>query len=260
MEPWDGPAAISFTDGDWVGAVLDRNGLRPVRYEITDDGLMILGSEIGIVTTDDAHVIEKGRLAPGEMMAIDLTKGKLYHNPEIKKDIKNRKPYGQWLKENIVKLESIQAEQPNGQEKKTDLTLLQREQIFAFSPEDLKEIIRPMIMTSKEPVFSMGDDTPLAVLSSKPRLVYSYFKQRFAQVTNPPIDPEREELVMSVNMYLGARKSFLEETPGHAHLIELDTPILTDEGFTKLESLGDGSFRSDFVWLLLVTGLRLPLE
>ncbi|MBI2871230.1 MAG: glutamate synthase large subunit [Candidatus Omnitrophica bacterium] len=244
-EPWDGPAALAFTDGRWLGAALDRNGLRPARYEIRDDGIIIMGSEVGIVPVDEARIVEKGRLGPGQMIAVDLAEGRLYKNVEIKSMIKGLRPYGDWVRNRIVKIDDLKSEAPSdGKDTSRGLTTTRLQQIFGFSPDDLKEVIKPMVTTAKEAVFSMGDDTPLAVLSEKPRLLYTYFKQRFAQVTNPAIDPEREELVMSVNMYLGSRRSLLEETPDHAHLVELESPVLTAEQFGKLKGTRDARFRA----------------
>ena len=245
-EPWDGPAALAFTDGDVVGACLDRNGLRPARYKITDDNFVIMGSEVGIVAVDDAHVVEKGRLGPGKMIAVDTKRGGFLSDDEIKSRVCNQKPYGKWAKRHLFQLGEAPKTSTDGAHL-TQLGLFQRQRAFDYTLEDLSLVIKAMILEAKEPVFSMGDDTALSVLAKKPRLLYSFFKQRFAQVTNPPIDPLREELVMSLDTYIGARSSLLEETPEHAHLIHLSTPILFNEDLEALRNLRDPKFQSQAI-------------
>ena len=239
IEPWDGPAALAFSDGTVAAAALDRNGLRPSRYKITRDGLVILGSEAGIVEVDDADCIEKGRLGPGQMIAVDTSTGQVYHNDEIKERYANRQPYGEWLARNFVHLEtrvdhdtpevdgSLPAAPP-----REDLPALWR--AFGYTFEDIKYVVEPMGHDGEDNKWSMGDDTPLAVLSHKPRPLYVYFRQRFAQVTNPPIDPLREGVVMSLDTFLGRRHNLLEETEGHASLLAVSTPVLLDDEFVAL--------------------------
>ena len=243
-EPWDGPAALVFSDGRTIGACLDRNGLRPSRYKITDDGLMCLGSEVGLLAIDDAHVIEKGRLAPGEMIAIDTVAGKLLKNDEIKATYAKKRPYGTWLRENIhdiVSKLSLEALPAPG------ASLVQQQLSAGYTEEELNtvpSIIKTMAETGEEAIGSMGDDAPLAVLSKKPRLLYTYFKQLFAQVTNPPIDPIREKLVMSVEVLAGAHRNWLEETPEHARLLRLQSPVLTNPEIQQILALKESTFHS----------------
>ncbi len=250
-EPWDGPAAVAFSDGVTVGAVLDRNGLRPARYKITRDGLLIMASEVGVLEIPDSEVVEKGRLGPGQMIAVDTAKGKLLRNDEFKKDIARQKPYGQWLKDNLFRVDSVGLQWDEYTSSMDPVELIRFQKAFGYSGEELDIFISPMVIDAKESVGSMGDDTPLSVLSKRPRLLYTYFKQLFAQVTNPPIDSLREELVMSLNTALGPRRSLLEETPEHAKLIKFSSPILSQEEMEWLkglpESMTDGSdVRSGF--------------
>jgi len=237
-EPWDGPAALCFTDGLTIGACLDRNGLRPARYKLTDDGIFSIGSEVGTIEFDDAHVVEKGRLAPGEMIAIDTVAGKLLRDSEIKAALAARKPYGAWLKDNLIRLSDVAPGPVKEPSEPLDiLTLAQRQITFGYTAEELDIILKPMVRDGAEAIGSMGDDTPLAVLSLQPRLLYTYFKQLFAQVTNPPIDPIREKLVMSLNVSLGWRRNLLAETPEHARLIQSDSPILFEHELAALRNL-----------------------
>jgi glutamate synthase (NADPH/NADH) large chain/glutamate synthase (ferredoxin) len=239
-EPWDGPAALCFTDGITIGACLDRNGLRPARYKLTDDGLFSIGSEVGTIVFDDAHIVEKGRLAPGEMIAVDTAAGRLMRDAEIKAHLAARKPYGEWLKSNLLRLSELVGEDVKEPAGPVDiLTLAQRQITFGYTTEELDIILKPMLKDGTEAIGSMGDDTPLAVLSLQPRLLYTYFKQLFAQVTNPPIDPIREKLVMSLNVSFGWRRNLLAETPEHARLIESESPILVENEFTVLRNLAD---------------------
>ncbi|MFN3476044.1 MAG: glutamate synthase central domain-containing protein, partial [Candidatus Methylomirabilales bacterium] len=241
MEPWDGPAAVAFTDGVVVGATLDRNGLRPARYKVTEDGLVIMASEVGVIEVDDSQVVQKGRLGPGQMIAVDTKRGLLFLNEELKREVSQRRPYRAWLSRQILRLSAP----PPAAYLPPDRGWLLRQQLaLGYTAEDLNLVLKPMFVEKKEPVGAMGDDTPLAVLSKYPRLLYSYFKQRFAQVTNPPIDPLREQLVMALNMYLGARGSFLEETEEHAKLIALQSPILFEDELDHLRSLSDPAFAS----------------
>ncbi len=224
-EPWDGPAALAFTDGTIAAAVLDRNGLRPARYKVGDDNIFVMASEVGAVEMDDAHVVEKGRLGPGQMIAVDTASGTLLRNDEIKERAAAAQPYGDWLERRLYALGEIETQRPSVPDR-DELARLQRS--FAYTTEEAHLILRPLYAQAVEPVGSLGDDTPLSILAAKPRLLSSYFKQRFAQVTNPPIDPLREQLVMSLYTYLGPRGSLLEGTEEHAGLLRLDAPVLAD--------------------------------
>jgi glutamate synthase domain-containing protein 2/glutamate synthase domain-containing protein 1/glutamate synthase domain-containing protein 3 len=251
-EPWDGPACLVFTDGLTVGACLDRNGLRPSRYKLTQDGILSLGSEVGTIEFDDAEIVEKGRLAPGEMIAVDTVRGVLLRDDEIKAQLSTRKPYGVWLKANLLRIENVVSPEPAPSTEPLDiLSLTQRQLSHGYSTEELEMILKPMVQTSAEAVGSMGDDTPLAVLSLQPRLLYTYFKQLFAQVTNPPIDPIREKLVMSLNTVLGWRRNLLAETPEHARLVQLNSPVLFEHELAALRDLEGKGFSSasiDSTW------------
>ncbi len=215
-EPWDGPAAVVFSDGRFVGATLDRNGLRPCRYKLYDDGLIVMGSEVGVVPLDEKKVVRKGRLGPGRILAVDTREGKLLENDAVKEFVALRQPYATWCKKNVFSL-SDHAKPFVANHNTVNLIDLTLQQIsFGYDLEELRELLKPMATSGGEPVGSMGDDTPLAVLSKRPRLLYDYFKQLFAQVTNPPIDSIREKVVMSLSTYLGRRPSWLEETEAHA--------------------------------------------
>jgi glutamate synthase (ferredoxin) len=225
QEPWDGPALLVFADGRCVGATLDRNGLRPARYCITSDGFVVMGSETGVVELEESRIIEKGRLGPGQMLAVDLEQGRLLRNWEVKAEVAARHPYGDWLSQHRRNL----VPQPWTQERQLgDLELLQQQTAFGFTAEDFELVIEDMAGAAKEPTYCMGDDIPLAVLSDKPHLLYDYFKQRFAQVTNPPIDPLREKLVMSLEMHLGRRGSPLRPEAASAAVLHLASPILNE--------------------------------
>ncbi len=237
-EPWDGPAALVFTDGLMIGACLDRNGLRPARYKLTEDGIFILGSEVGVANLDPSTVIENGRLAPGEMIAIDTVEGKLLRDSDIKERLAARKPYAEWLDSNLVRFQLATPEEIKPATAEMDiLSLTQRQVAFGYSTEEVDMILKPMVKSGAEAVGSMGDDTPLAVLSLKPRLLYTYFKQLFAQVTNPPIDPIREKLVMSLHTVLGWRRNLLGESPEHCSQVMIDTPILLDSELERMKEL-----------------------
>jgi glutamate synthase (ferredoxin) len=235
QEPWDGPALLVFADGRSVGATLDRNGLRPARYCITSDGFVVMGSETGVVELDESRIIEKGRLGPGQMLAVDLEQGRLLRNWEVKQEVAARHPYGAWLAEHRRSLDP----QPWTQERQLgDLELLQQQTAFGFTAEDFELVIEDMAGAAKEPTYCMGDDIPLAVLSDKPHLLYDYFKQRFAQVTNPPIDPLREKLVMSLEMHLGKRGSPLKPEAASAAVLHLASPILNEAELAAVAQQG----------------------
>ena len=243
MEPWDGPASISFTDGKMIGATLDRNGLRPSRYLLTDDGTLIMGSETGALCVDQSTVVEKGRLQPGKIFIADLEKGRIISDDEVKQEICSSQPYGQWLSENKILLSELDA--PSASIAQPPLANLRKlQKAFGYSNEDLTVILTQMVGTGKEPLGAMGTDTPLAILSDRPVQLSNYFKQLFAQVTNPPIDPIREELVMSLRGYVGNSHNLLEETPAHCHKLEIDQPVLTNEEFRKLQYIDRGHLQS----------------
>jgi len=235
-EPWDGPAAVVFSDGRWVGATLDRNGLRPARFKIYDDGTVVMGSEAGLVALDEHRVIRKGRLGPGRIIAIDTEAGRLFENDEIKSLIAQRRPWGDWIAEHTVALADHTTPLPNpGPIDPVQLSL--RQIAFGWDQEQIDDLLKPMATQAAEPVGSMGDDTPFAVLSRRPRLLFDYFKQLFAQVTNPPIDPIREKIVMSLGTTLGRRLSWFDESPGHAAQVRLDSPILSGAETAALASI-----------------------
>jgi glutamate synthase domain-containing protein 2/glutamate synthase domain-containing protein 1/glutamate synthase domain-containing protein 3 len=240
MEPWDGPAAIAFTDGRIIGATLDRNGLRPARYVITHDNLAIMASEAGVLPIRPEEVRYKGRLQPGRMFLIDLEAGKIIPDREVKEKLARRQPYGLWLKENQTSLEDL-PKPPRWQQ--TDFeSILQRQRSFGYTREELQLILTPMASQGQEPVGSMGTDTPLACLSDQPQLLFNYFKQLFAQVTNPAIDPIREELVMSLTSFIGCERNLLDETPQHCHTLKLKHPVLNNHDLEKLRRLSWGDF------------------
>src|ERR1700682_3758749 len=216
MEPWDGPAAVAFTDGRVIGAKLDRNGLRPGRYAVTADGLVVLASEAGVLPLKPEDVRIKGRLAPGRIFLVDTEQKRLITDEEVKKQLAARQPYAQWLKDNQITLDHLPAPtyvQPTDHE-----TILMRQRAFGYTDEDLKIILGPMGEQGEEPVVSMGTDTPLACLSDKPQLLFNYFKQLFAQVTNPPIDAIREQIVTYVNSTIGPEGDLLEPGPEAARV------------------------------------------
>ncbi len=223
VEPWDGPAALAFSDGRFAAATLDRNGLRPARYVITRSGLVLVASEAGVIDTPPEQVVEKGRLGPGQMLAVDTHKGIVLHDHEIKGLCAAQRPYADWLERNLVRLGEFRADG----HLHIPSNLIAQQRAFGFTGEDIHRVLRAMVEEGKDPVYSMGDDTPLAALTDRPRTFSTYFRQRFAQVTNPPIDPLRERLVMSLAGYLGPQRSVLEEQPEHARLIHLPSPVLT---------------------------------
>jgi len=242
MEPWDGPASIAFTDGVRVGAVLDRNGLRPSRYYVTKDDLVIMASEVGVLDVPPERVLIKQRLQPGRMFLVDTEEGRIISDEELKQTVAKARPYRQWLHDHLVDFETL-PEVPEEEPKSDHRVTLKRQQVFGYSFEDLRVNIGPMALTSIQPVGSMGTDTPLAVLSDKPQLLYNYFKQLFAQVTNPPIDPIREELITSTIMRLGSEGNLLRPEPSNCHQIKLKHPILRNEELEKLRQLDRPGFK-----------------
>jgi glutamate synthase domain-containing protein 1 len=236
-EPWDGPASIPFSDGTCVGAVLDRNGLRPSRYTVTKDGLVIMGSETGVLEVDPANVAQKGRLQPGRMFLVDMAQGRIVDDEEIKHEMAARRPYGAWLKKHLVTMDHLSPPRLPPPALSDDLQVLQN--LFGYTLEDLRIVMAPMARTGIEATGSMGVDTPLAVLSDRPQLLYSYFKQLFAQVTNPPLDAIREELVTSMGTSIGAARNLLDETPEHCHQLKLSQPVLTNEELERIREIED---------------------
>lgn len=241
MEPWDGPASMIFSDGRYIGGTLDRNGLRPSRYIITKNDLIVMGSEVGVQVFPASEIKEKGRLRPGKLLLVDTQLGIIIPDKEVKADLSRRNPYVNWLKENRMVLEDIAVKQrvPSGMGEQFAVY----SKVFGYSKEEMKLIIKEMAETAQEPTSSMGNDTPLAVFSDKPKRFFSYFRQLFAQVTNPPIDPIREGLVMSLNNYIGSLSgNILEQTPNHCKLIKFDSPIITNTDLGKIKDLKHETF------------------
>jgi glutamate synthase (NADPH) large chain len=244
MEPWDGPAAIAFTDGRQIGATLDRNGLRPARYLVTDDGLVVLASESGVLPIPEEKIVSRWRLQPGKMLLIDLEQGRIIADEEIKTELATALPYREWLKRTQIVLEDLRPVQ--ARESRTDVSLLDRQQVFGYTQEDLKLLMQPMAVTGQEAVGSMGTDTPISALSDQSKLLYTYFKQNFAQVTNPPIDPIREELVMSLVSFIGPRPNILDlEGTSRRKRLEVRQPILTNADLEKIRCIGHFEDRFD---------------
>ncbi|MFQ5989354.1 MAG: glutamate synthase large subunit, partial [Candidatus Methylomirabilales bacterium] len=242
MEPWDGPASIAFTDGARVGAVLDRNGLRPSRYYVTKDDLVIMASEVGVLDVAPDRVLYKGRLQPGRMLLVDTEKGRIEGDEELKHGMATEHPYRLWLNEHLVALEDLPEAAPVREG--AHQTPLQRQQVFGYTFEELRVILGPMARDGVEPVGSMGTDTPLAVLSNRPQLLYNYFKQLFAQVTNPPIDAMREEIITATETMLGSERNLLVPAPESCRRIELKTPILTNDELEKLRHINIPDFKA----------------
>jgi glutamate synthase (NADPH/NADH) large chain len=240
MEPWDGPAAVAFTDGKWIGATLDRNGLRPARYLVTKDGQLIIASETGVLPIKPENVSYKGRLQPGKMLLVNLEEHRIVPDEEIKHQLATQQPYGQWLRRKQITIDAVP--DPSLVHGFEPETVLQRQRAFGYTEEDLRILIAPMAEKGEEPIGSMGTDTPLACLSDRPQPLFNYFKQMFAQVTNPAIDPIREELVMSLTSYIGTERNILEETALHCHTLKLDHPILTNFDLERLRRVNWGDF------------------
>ncbi|MEI6440331.1 MAG: glutamate synthase large subunit [Alphaproteobacteria bacterium] len=255
MEPWDGPAAVAFTDGRQIGATLDRNGLRPARFLITDEDNVIMASEMGVLQIPEERILRKWRLQPGKMLLIDMEEGRIIEDEEIKSKLADAEPYSEWLANTQFKLEDLGEVAPSEAPPKNDpASLLDRQQAFGYTQEDLSFFLEPMGRTGDDPIGSMGADIPIAVLSRRSKLLYDYFKQNFAQVTNPPIDPIREELVMSLVSMIGPRPNLLGRQAGAHKRLEVAQPILTNEDLAKIRSiheLVDGAFRTatlDATW------------
>ncbi|MBL5981282.1 glutamate synthase [Petrotoga sp. 8T1HF07.NaAc.6.1] len=243
MEPWDGPAAIIFTDGTKVGATLDRNGLRPLRYYITDDEL-ILASEAGVLEIPPQKILSKGRITPGNILLLDIDKGRILNNEEIKRSIVSEKPYFSWVQENIVNLEDLPEHPKRGNTEIDNLSLTTKQKCFGYTFEDIEMIIEPMVMDASDPVGAMGDDTPLAVLSERPKLLYEYFKQLFAQVTNPPIDAIREKIVTSTHLYIGSEGNLIDPSSISCRQIKIKNPILTNDEMEKIKNIDLEGFKA----------------
>ncbi|MBF2078846.1 MAG: glutamate synthase large subunit [Synechococcales cyanobacterium T60_A2020_003] len=242
MEPWDGPASIAFTDGTMMGAVLDRNGLRPSRYYVTKDDLVIMASEAGVLPIEPERVAAKGRLQPGRMFLVDMEQGRIVADEEIKSQIATAQPYREWLDQHLVDLAQLQ--DGEGLQRVEPGRLIQRQTAFGYTFEDLRLLLTPMARDGVEAIGSMGTDTPLAVLSDRPKLLYDYFQQLFAQVTNPPIDSIREEIITSAETTIGSERNLLKPEPESCHLIKLKTPILTNEELAKLKAVNEDGFKS----------------
>ena len=251
MEPWDGPAAVAFTDGRQIGATLDRNGLRPARFCVTKDDLVCLASESGVLPFKEEDIVRKWRLQPGRMLLIDLEEGRIIEDEELKASLANAQPYEKWLQQAQYKLKDLEAIETSSEAvRATDETLLNRQQAFGYTQEDVSRFLEPMAVNADDPIGSMGTDTPIAVLSAKSRLLYDYFKQNFAQVTNPPIDPIREELVMSLLSMIGPRPNLLGRDAGLHKRLEVSQPILTNQDMEKIRSVEaslDGAFRTETI-------------
>jgi len=248
MEPWDGPASIAFTDGRVIGAVLDRNGLRPSRYYVTKDDYVIMASEVGVLPVEPDNVLHKGRLQPGRMFLVSLEEGRIIDDTELKQQMATEKPYGEWISQNMKTIDDLPVGEPAPH--LTGDELLQQQMAFGYTVEDLKYILGPMSRNGEEAVGSMGTDTPLAVLSDKPQLLYNYFKQLFAQVTNPPLDAIREEIVTSVKTLIGPESDLLDPQPGNARMVEIKMPFISNEDMARFKALDNGFLRSRVIPLL----------
>ncbi|SDV99920.1 glutamate synthase (NADPH) large subunit [Marininema mesophilum] len=249
MEPWDGPTAISFCDGHQVGAVLDRNGLRPARYYVTSEDMIIFSSEVGVVDVPEETIVEKGRLQPGRMLLVDLEEGRIVSDGELKHRIATEHPYQEWLDEHLLPLEKL-ADAPVTEDRIDEETLYRLQKVFGYTYEELTKNLAPMVTEGKDPIGSMGNDTPLAVLSDRSQLLYNYFKQSFAQVTNPPIDAIREECITSTLTNLGAEGNLLQPEPNHCHRIRLESPMISNETMAKLRYNSYPEFQSQTLSLL----------
>jgi glutamate synthase domain-containing protein 2/glutamate synthase domain-containing protein 1/glutamate synthase domain-containing protein 3 len=263
MEPWDGPAAMAFTDGRVIGATLDRNGLRPGRYIVTKDDLVVLASEAGVLEVPAEDIRKKGRLQPGRMFLVDTVQQRIISDAEIKKQLASRQPYGEWLRDQQVTMDQLP--EPSRVIATNHETILRRQRAYGYSEEDLKILLAPMGAKGEEPIGSMGTDVPLACLSDRPQPLFNYFKQLFAQVTNPPIDPIREELVMSLISYIGTERNILDEAPENCHTLKLPHPILTNRDLEKLRRVSSGDLLATTLPALFraedgEAGLRHSLE
>ena len=263
MEPWDGPASVPFTDGDYVGALLDRNGLRPSRYTVTKSGKLIMSSEVGVVEIDPEDIKKNGRLEPGKMFLVDMNEGRIIDDEEIKTKIVRERPYQKWLKKYLLKLSDLTYQGEVCPIETLDLKTRQR--LYNYTIEDIQEVITPMAQNGKEALGSMGIDTPLAVLSDKPQLLYNYFKQLFAQVTNPPLDGIREEIVTDISLALGHDKNIFDITEKHCHKLKIQNPVISNEDLEKIRNIKIKGFKAQTVQVLYskkagMNGLEDALE
>ena len=263
MEPWDGPASIPFTDGDYIGAILDRNGLRPSRYTVTKDGNVIMASETGVVKVDPSNVVQHGRLEPGRMFLVDMNEGRIIENDEIKQHIIKKNPYKDWVKDHILPLKDIPLTQISCDVEPSSYT--ERLKLFSYTSEDISTVISPMAKNGKEALGSMGMDTPIAVLSEKPQLLFNYFKQLFAQVTNPPLDGIREEIVTDVSLSLGKDYNLFDISAYQARKLEIQNPIISNDDLEKIKNIKHPEFKSQTIELHYdiqkgVNGLEDALE
>ena len=244
MEPWDGPACIAFTDGRFIGATLDRNGLRPARYVVTKDGLVVMASEVGVLDVAPENVAVKNRLQPGRMLLVDTKEGRIVDDAEIKQQVASRRPYGRWVGENMVRLGELEEQRGSVPPPIDSVTRRRLQRAWGYTEEELRVVLAPMAALGEEAIGSMGNDTPPAVLSDRPQLLYSYFRQLFAQVTNPPIDPIREQLVMSLVQCLGPESNLFVESPLHAQKLQIESPILSEEDLEKIRALDQPGLRA----------------
>ena len=234
MEPWDGPACVVFSDGSQIGAVLDRNGLRPSRYWVTDDGLVVLASEVGVLDLDPASIVRKGRLQPGRMFLVDTDEHRIIEDEEVKAELAAEHPYDEWLHAGLVHLDDVPEREHIVH---THASVTRRQQIFGYTEEELRILLTPMANTGAEPIGSMGTDAPIAALSEKPRLLFDYFSQLFAQVTNPPLDAIREELVTSLAGSIGPEANLLDPTPASCRQVVLPFPVFSNDDLAKIRHI-----------------------
>ncbi|PDS24036.1 glutamate synthase large subunit [Flavobacterium branchiophilum] len=263
MEPWDGPASIPFTDGNVIGALLDRNGLRPSRYTLTKDGFVVMSSEIGVLDIKPEDVVLHGRLEPGKMFLVDMNKGRIVEDDEVKHDIVTKRPYKQWVSDNLLQLSNIPYKEYQLPTENLDFETRQR--LFGYTNEDLKTIINPMGETGQEAISSMGNDTPLAVLSDKPQLLYNYFKQLFAQVTNPPLDGIREEIITDISLAIGGDFNIFDIEAKQCKKLKIQNPVISNEDLDKIRTIEHADFKSETITTLYkiekgVNGLERALE
>ena len=242
MEPWDGPASIPFTDGKYIGALLDRNGLRPSRYTVTKDGYVVMSSEAGVLDIDPANVVKHGRLEPGRMFLVNMDEGRIVEDQEIKQQIVSQRPYQEWLDENLLPLAKVPYTGNHLEVESENYET--RLRVFGYTQEDFKTIILPMSLEGKEAIGSMGTDTPLAVLSDRPQLLYNYFKQLFAQVTNPPLDGIREEIVTDTSLSIGNDVNIFDISSAHAKKLSIQNPVISNEDLDKIKHIDHPDFRA----------------
>ena len=256
MEPWDGPASIPFTDGKFIGALLDRNGLRPSRYSVTKDGYVVMSSETGVLDIAPENIERHGRLEPGKMFLVNMDEGRIIEDEEIKSRVTSKRPYREWLDNNLLPLKEIPY--TGNVIPMEDEGFETRMRIFGYTQEDLKTIITPMSLQGKEAIGSMGTDTPLAVLSERPQLLYNYFKQLFAQVTNPPLDGIREEIVTDTSLSIGSEYNLFDISPNHAKKLSIQNPVISNEDLDKIKFINHDDFKAETISTLyeINTGLN----